>query len=81
MDDLIAYSNKKSWEHIKGIYPSQLTVGKTSKLDDITRYLDLKASYPRLRSGKDSHRNFHINVFKTLIGDETDGSREPSVSA
>ena len=41
IDDLIAFSNKKFWEIVKDIYPSQLNVGKTDQSDDLASYLDL----------------------------------------
>ena len=40
-DDLIVFNNKKFLNHLKVIYPSQLTVDKANKLNHLANYLDL----------------------------------------
>ena len=40
-DDLIVVNNKKFGDYVKEIYPSQLTVEKSYKSDDLTNYLVL----------------------------------------
>ena len=40
-DDLIVFNNKKFLDHLKEVYPSQLTVEKTNKSDHLADYLDL----------------------------------------
>ena len=42
IDDLIAFNNKKFWEHVKDTYPSQLHVEKNNRSDNLASYLDLK---------------------------------------
>ena len=37
----IVFSNKKFWEYVKDIYPSQLNVEKTNQSGNLARYLDL----------------------------------------
>ena len=41
IDDLIVFSNKKFLDYLKEIYPSQLTVEKANKSDQLADYLDL----------------------------------------
>ena len=41
IDDLIVFNNKKHWEYVKEIYPSQLTLEKANTSDDLANYLDL----------------------------------------
>ena len=41
VDDQIVFNNKKFWEYIKDIYPSQLNVGKTNQSENLASYLDL----------------------------------------
>ena len=41
IDDLIVFNNKKFWEYVKDIYPSQLNVEKTNKSYNLASYLDL----------------------------------------
>ena len=41
IDDLIVFNNKKFVDHLKEIYPSQLTVEKANKSDHLADYLDL----------------------------------------
>ena len=40
-DDLIVVTNKKFLDYLKEIYPSQLTVEKGNKSDDLANYRDL----------------------------------------
>ena len=40
-DDLILFNNGKFFDHLKEIYPSQLTVENANKSDHLTDYLDL----------------------------------------
>ena len=39
--DLIVFNNKKFFDYLKEIYPSQLTVEKANKSDHLADYLDL----------------------------------------
>ena len=41
INDLIVFNNKKYWEYVKDIYPSQINVEKTNQSDNLARYLDL----------------------------------------
>ena len=41
MDDLIVFNNKKFFNYLKEIYPSELTVQKANKSDHLADYLDL----------------------------------------
>ena len=41
IDDLIVFNNKKFFDYLKEIYPSQLTVEKANKSDHLADYLDL----------------------------------------
>ena len=41
IDDLIVFNNKKFLDYLKEIYPSQPTVEKANKSDDLAYYLDL----------------------------------------
>ena len=41
IEDLIVFNNKKFFDYLKEIYPSQLTVEKANKLDRMGDYLDL----------------------------------------
>ena len=42
LDDLIVFNNKKFFNYLREIYPSQLTVEKANKSDDnLENYLDL----------------------------------------
>ena len=41
IDDSVVFSNKKFWDYLKEIYPSQLAVEKANKLDPLANYLDL----------------------------------------
>ena len=40
VDDLIVFNNKKFWDYLKEIYPSQRTVEKANKSDHLADYLD-----------------------------------------
>ena len=40
IDDLIVFNNKKFWEYVKDIYPSQLNVEKTNQSDNLESYLN-----------------------------------------
>ena len=40
-DDLIVFNNKKFLDYLREIYPSQLTVEKATKSDQLADYLDL----------------------------------------
>ena len=42
IDDLVVFNNKKFWEHVKDMYPSQLNVEKTDQSDNLTSYLDFR---------------------------------------
>ena len=44
IDDLIVFNNKKFWEYIKDIYPSQLNVQKTNQSDNLASYLELTST-------------------------------------
>ena len=35
------FNNKKFWEYVKDMYPSQLNVEKTNQCDNLVSYLDL----------------------------------------
>ena len=39
VNDLIVFNNKKFWEYVKDIYPSQLNVEKTNQCDNLASYL------------------------------------------
>ena len=41
------FNNKKFWEYITDIYPSQLNVEKTNQSDDLASYFDLIFSVGR----------------------------------
>ena len=41
IDDLIVFNNKKSWEYVKDLYPSQFNVERTNQSDNLASYLDL----------------------------------------
>ena len=41
IDDLIVFNNRKFWEYVKDICPSQLNVEKTNQSDNLASYLDL----------------------------------------
>ena len=40
INDLIVFNNKKFWEYVKDIYPSQLNVEKTNQSENLASYLD-----------------------------------------
>ena len=40
-DDLIVFNNNNFGDYVKEIYPSQLTVNKANRSDDLANYLDL----------------------------------------
>ena len=42
IDDLIIFNNRKSSDYVKEIYPSQLTVEKAYRSDDLANHLDLE---------------------------------------
>ena len=72
IDDLIVFNNKKFGDYVKEIYPSQLTVGKANKSDDLANYLDLtfiiesnNRFYTRLYDKRDEF-DFHIVNFPFL---------------
>ena len=44
IDDLTVFNNKKFWEYVKVIYPSQLDVEKTYQSDNLAAYFNLKFS-------------------------------------
>ena len=41
IDDLIVFNNRKFRDYVKYIYPSELSVEKANKTDDLANYLDL----------------------------------------
>ena len=41
INDLVVFNNKKFWEYVKDIYPSQLNVENTNQSDNLASYLDL----------------------------------------
>ena len=41
IDDLTVFNNKRFWEYVKDIYPSQRNVEKTNQSDNLASYLDL----------------------------------------
>ena len=41
MEDFIVFNNKKFGDYVKEIYPSQVTVEKANRSDDLANYLDL----------------------------------------
>ena len=41
INELIVLNNKKFWEHVRDIYPSQMHVKKTNQSDNLASYLDL----------------------------------------
>ena len=72
IDDLIVFSNKKFGDHVKKIYPSQLTVEKANTSDDLANYLDLtfiiesnNRLYTKLYDKRDDF-HFHIVNFPFL---------------
>ena len=72
-DDLIVFSNKKFGDYVKEIYPSQLTVGKANRSDDLANYLDLtfiigsnNQLYIKLYDKRDDF-DFHIVKFSFLL--------------
>ena len=64
IDDLIVFNNKKYWEYVKDIYPSQLNVEKTNQSDNLASYLDL--TFTIEKDGKLSTKLYITNVI-TLI--------------
>ena len=49
INDLIVFNNKKFWENVKDIYPSQLNVEKTNQSDNLRSYLDLTFTFEKDR--------------------------------
>ena len=47
VEDPVVFNNKNFWEYVKGIYPSQLNVGKTNQSDNLANYLDLTFTIER----------------------------------
>ena len=72
IDDLIVFNNKKFWEYVKFIYPSQLNVEKTNQSDNLASYLD--STFTVEKDGKLSAKlydnrddfDFHIVNFSFL---------------
>ena len=72
IDDLTAFNNKKFWECVKDIYPSQLNVEKTNQSDSSASYLDLTFTIEKNRKlsaklyEKRDDFDFHIVNFPFL---------------
>ena len=69
-DDLIVFNTKKFLDYLKEIYPSQLTVEKTSKSDHLANYLDLTFT---IDSGDklsirlyDKRHDFDLSIFHSF---------------
>ncbi len=69
IDDLIVFNNSKFSDYVKHIYPSELTVEKANKADNLANYLDLtftinnnKGLSTKLYDKRDDF-NFHIVNF------------------
>ena len=79
IDDLIVFNNKKFWEYVKDIYPSQLNVERTNQSDNLARYLDL--TFTIEKDGKLSTKlydkrddiDFHIVNFLFLSSNISSG--------
>ena len=60
------FNNKKLWEHVRDIYPSQLNVEKTNQSDNLASYLDLTFTSKKDRklSTKlyDKHDDFDFHI-------------------
>ena len=69
IDDLIVFNNKKFWEYVKDIYPSQLNVEKTNQSDNLTSYLDLTFTIE-----KDAIVNFPLLSSNIPSGPSASGS-------
>ena len=73
------FNNKKFWEYVKDIYPSQHKVEKTNQSDNLASYLDL--TFPTEKDGKLSVKlydkrdnfDFHIVNFPFLSGNIPSG--------
>ena len=72
IDDLTVFYNKRFWDYLKEIYPSQLTVEKANKSDHLADYLHLTFiidSADKLSSrlyDKRDYFDFHIFNFPFL---------------
>ena len=72
INDLIMFNNKKFWEYVKDIYPSQHNVEETNQSDNLTSYLDLTfttENYGKLSTkprDKCDDFDFHIVNFPFL---------------
>ena len=65
IDDLIVFSNKKFFDYLKEIYPSQLTVEKANKSDHLADYLDLTViidSGSKLSTRHDKRYDFDFHI-------------------
>ena len=77
--DLIVFNNKKFWQYVKDIYPSQLNVEKTKQFDNLASYLDL--TFTTEKDGKLSAKlhdksdglDFHILNFPFLSSNTLSG--------
>ena len=71
INDLIVFNNKKFLDCLKMIYPSELTVEKANKSDDLADYLDL--TFIIESGGKLSTRlddkcdDFHFHIVNFLF--------------
>ena len=64
VEKLFVFNNKKFWEYVKDIYPSQLNVQETNQSDNLASYLDL--TFTIKKDGKLSTNLYDTNVM-TLI--------------
>ena len=71
-NDLIVFNNKKFWEYVKDIYPSQPHVEKTNQSDNLASYLDLTFTIEKVGRlsiklyDKNDEFDFHIVNFLFL---------------
>ena len=50
-DELIVFNNKKFWEYVKDIYPSQFNIEKPNQSNTLASYLDLTFTIEKKRKG------------------------------
>ena len=66
IDDLIVFNNKKFWEYVKYIYPSQLNVEKTNQSDNLASYLDLTFTIEKMENFSPSYMTNVMTLIFTL---------------
>ena len=66
INDAIVFNNKKFWEYVKDIYPSQLNVEKTNQSDNLASYLDLTFTIEKDKNFLPSYMTNVISLIFTL---------------